>query len=94
MQVYKQVSQYDTRLVYTCPNYQGFENQPCPTSNRNVVETANPNTHKFDVFLRLQDVTVSDSGIYIVRVENTDPASRGSTYIEKRINLSVKGKLL
>ena len=41
--------------------------------------------------LRLKEVTQSDSGTYIVRVENVDPLGGGVTYIQKQFNLNVKG---
>lgn len=78
-----------TQSVYICSNLGSLSNKLCSNMMRVTVSFQGP--EKYDIKLSLQNLTVSDSGEYEVRVDLND-AFGTRTSIRKTFVLTVIGK--
>ena len=49
--------------------------------------------HKFDLKLTLENAALNDTGVYIARVEVVSPDTGAASFLTKRFQVNVSGKL-
>ena len=78
----------DGRQVYRCRNWSGYANSPCTSEGRFAVTMQG--SDKFDFYLTMSNVTVNDSGSYVVKLEAIHPETGSYSSIQKTIILTVE----
>ena len=89
LQVFK-----DGRQVYRCRNWNVYATSSCTSEGRFAVTMQG--SDKFDFYLSMSNVTVTDGGSYVVKLEVIHPETGSYSSIQKTITLTVEtvnGKL-
>jgi len=77
-------------LVYFCSNEGPRREIPCPSTLRTIALT---DSHKFDLTLLLENVSLSDSGAYLFRVEVLYPGVSSRSCLTKSFSMSIHGNI-
>lgn len=78
----------DRRQVYRCRNWSGYTNSQCASEGKFAVTMQG--SDKFDFYLSMSNVTVNDSGRYVVKLEVINPETGSYSSLEKSITLTVE----
>ncbi len=83
LQVFK-----DGRQVYRCRNWSGYAASPCTSEGRFAVTMQGAD--KFDFYLSMSNVSINDSGSYVVKLEVIHPETGSYSSIQKMTILTVE----
>lgn len=75
--------------VYICSSLGSFRTRPCANWRR--VSVSYRGNHKYDIKLMMANLSLSDAGVYQVRVDVNDIAGGRRMHISKNFDLTVKG---
>ena len=80
--------------VFICSNLGRFGTVPTCANNASTVSVSFQGTDKFDIKLRLENLSLTDSGHYYVEVDLEDFTAGRRMTIEKQFTVAVKGMRL